>query len=177
MPAQACQHLADFLAGPGVQPLEDPLAALRQRQRAPASVGRGRASGDEPLPTKSPQDAAQIPRVERECLADAGGGDPRTVEDLVHHPDFRQRERGVVQTLIQESDLSGVESIEVADGGDGIGGGGDQEGLDEKDELSMGRLVAPVNYSRNTLRCSGTEYNRKRNPSSRPDSRPRRADT
>jgi hypothetical protein len=43
------------------------------------------------------------------------------MEDLVHDPDLGKGEWALVQTFVEESDLAGIEAIEVADGGDGIG--------------------------------------------------------
>ena len=53
----------------------------------------------------------------------------------------------MVQALIEEPDLAGVKAVEVADGGDGIGSGGDHAAaLRLSDFSSLGQLLAFVNY-------------------------------
>jgi hypothetical protein len=51
----------------------------------------------------------------------------------------------VVQALVEEPYLAGVEAIEATDGGDGIGGG-DHGALWIDDLPSLGQLLAFVNY-------------------------------
>ena len=51
----------------------------------------------------------------------------------------------MVQALVEEPDLAGLEPVEVTDGEDGIGGG-DHSALLVGDFPSLGQLLAFVNY-------------------------------
>jgi hypothetical protein len=87
--------------------------------RQPRVLLRDRAA-HELAPLELREDPAQISRVEREAGADLRGGRLVAMRELVEHAAFRQRERALEPAFVQKSDLAGVETVEGANGFDGL---------------------------------------------------------
>ncbi len=88
------------------------LAAIRARSK----------TGDETAAFETPEQAAQIPGIDLERLAQLGGCRGLAIGQLVEQAYLGKREGTVEQSLVEDSDPAGVEPVEPADGVDaGIG--------------------------------------------------------
>src|SRR6185312_13256504 len=83
----------------------------------------GALAGHELAPAEVAEDAAQVAGVEVEFAAEIGGAHGVAVGELVQHADRGQREVALEMRLIENVDAARIESIEPADGVDGVGRG------------------------------------------------------
>jgi len=88
-----------------------------------AGIVGGPLAGDELPPAEVAEDAAQVAGVEVELAAEVGGAHGVAVGELVEHADRGEREVALEMRLIENVDAARIESIEPADGVDGVGRG------------------------------------------------------
>src|SRR5689334_19644287 len=90
---------------------------------------------DQPLAFELVEHPAEIAGVEIELLGDITGSRRLAVGDLVEQPHLAQRPGRVEKVLSQYADLTRVEAVEAADGGDARGG------CSSHGPASLGKLV------------------------------------
>ena len=86
------------------------------------SILLGRPARDQALVLEGLQDAAEIARVEPECLAELRCDDPVPVRDFVDNAPLGQGEGAVEKPFVQYADPPRVEPREAPDGVDWLGG-------------------------------------------------------
>src|SRR6202008_2604595 len=114
----AGEHLSDGYMRAAIE-VALHLAALRRERELDAPGILLRAPPRDQLALREAlQDAAEVPRVESEALADVPGGGRARLRELEEHARLRQREGAVEQALVEYADLPGIKSVEAADGVD-----------------------------------------------------------
>ena len=127
-------HLPDLLVGTLFERTKRGGAFGGQGQVGLAAIGsRGLAINPAAF-FEAGKNAAEITGIDAELGGEPGGGNAsmRRMRDLVEQTYFGQRERGGEQPLLEEADLAGIETVEVANGGDGI--------LDGLRDLGLGTM-------------------------------------
>jgi hypothetical protein len=118
---QPADEAFDHPGGAVIEGREDRLAVGREAQSGAAPIAGRTFASDNAVAFEAPDDAAEIAGVQAGDFADAFGGHPVAGGDLIEHAALRQ---GVVRTevaLLQHPYGAGVEAVEPADCGDGIG--------------------------------------------------------
>src|SRR5579862_5153524 len=87
-----------------------------------ASIGGGRLTDNDSLLFETAQHAAEVAGVKAEVLAEFAGGGLIALCKFVEDAHFRQRVRTLVNAILQNADLAGVETVEAADGVDVVAG-------------------------------------------------------
>src|SRR5438874_1312257 len=98
------EHRADLLLRAALERSKHPPAEGGEPQLPATRILRRRRAGEEPLSVEAAEDPAQVAAVESELGAELGGGDSRTVRDLVHHPHLGARGGALEQTPRQRSE-------------------------------------------------------------------------
>lgn len=130
--AQGLEECGDVVGGAAVEDCVASSAVGRQADAGTAGVVGRALSGDEPAPAEVGQDAAQVSGVEVELAGEVGGAHGVAVGELVEDADGGEGKVAGEVRLIENVDAARIESIEAADGIDGIrcgaGGGGGWHG-------------------------------------------------
>jgi hypothetical protein len=119
----AGEEAGDLPGGPGVQVTECFPACVAERDDLPAGVGGGPLPGDQAVGLEPAQNAAEVARVEVESPAQVDHVGGAGLGELEQDPGLSQRVRRVEQAASQHPDDVGVEAIEGADRGHGLGNG------------------------------------------------------
>jgi len=109
------EHREHFLDGCGVERFVSQVALLGECNERLPRVGFGRAPGDQVAALEAGQQAAQIAAIESQIARENGGGLRSPACQFMQDTDLGQRERALLQMLVQRTDVLRIEAVEVAD--------------------------------------------------------------
>ena len=104
----------DLVLGGLVQGLEGVAAGLGEGEQGLPRVGVGRRAVQELSHLEFPQDPAEIAGVQAEITPEVRCRETLAVSQLVEHADLGEREFAFQEAVVEQSDLSRVESVEGA---------------------------------------------------------------
>src|SRR5215469_16211783 len=118
--AQPLQHGRNLIVRAGVDRRERLVTAIRQNQDELPPVLLRRALFDQAALLEGTENSAEIPRIQAELGRDCRSQCRLPPCKLVKNPSLGQRQWTSEQSLVQDTDVAGIEPIEAADGVDAL---------------------------------------------------------
>ena len=115
---QLPEHSLDLVPGGGVELAEGFLPFIGQREEHLSPVFVGTSPADQPALLETAEDPAQVPGIQVELSSEMGSRRPFVVGEFVDHPCLGEGERAFQESLLEDSDLLGVEAVEPSNGFD-----------------------------------------------------------
>ena len=115
------EDAADLIAGAGVEGVEPLLSGCGEADGALATVGAGGLTADEPGGGEAGEDSAEVAHVHAEFGGNLGCGGLGAVGEFIEDAGFGEGVGAFEEMLVEGPEVAGVEAVEAADRGDGIG--------------------------------------------------------